>query len=99
MYINELTNCQGLFGEIANCHLENIILDSAIVIGREYVGSLCGMANNVEIIKCSASDSIFGMSYVGGLIGSIENGFINNCYTSCLSLKKVDSQNRVNNEE
>ncbi len=67
---DDSTDCQGLFGSVADSgSLTNITLSNVDVKGRDYVGGLAGESNG-SISNCTVGGTISGGSYVGGLVGS-----------------------------
>lgn len=80
---------QGLFGEIASSGtVKNVILDDAVVIGRNCVGGIAGnklgTIENCRVIKTN----ITGNSLVGGIAGhsanqTIENNMVLNTAITC----------------
>lgn len=80
---------QGLFGEIASSGtVKNVILDDAVVIGRNCVGGIAG--NKLGTIeKCRViNTNITGNSMVGGIAGhsanqTIENNMVLNTAITC----------------
>ena len=61
----------GLFGVIANAHLENIELENAAVTspGGHDIGTLVGRMDSSTVFNCRASGMAEGNETVGGLVG------------------------------
>ena len=71
LYINELTDAQGLFGETYNSILQNVIFKNCNISGGSYVGTLAGAGENVTIKCCSSEGKIVARNnYAGGIIGT-----------------------------
>lgn len=74
-YIKNLTiglpniDYAGLFGGANRATIENVIIDTANITGRDYVGGLSGYGYGVTVNNCSVKGNIWGRQSVGGLIG------------------------------
>lgn len=69
----------GLFGCISeDAQVYDVNITGSSVVGRDYVGLLCGMARSylgdsyTEIDNCSSAGSVVGAEYVGGLVGTLD---------------------------
>lgn len=78
--IGGLVGCNSKSLSISNCHT-----NSTIMTGVDYVGGLIGSVNgSLAMSNCSAeTNQIAGNYYVGGLVGYMENGFSNQCFSTC----------------
>lgn len=89
------TNGVGLFGYINNASISNLRLEisSNGINGGEYVGGICGSANNQCLIqKCSVSGKLTGSSTIGGICGYTNN---NASFEQCYSEGSI-STNKIN---
>ena len=94
LYANRPTqNYVGLFGSGSNktssCIIRNLILDSPVISGKDYVGTLIGYTyypigyiDNIEVYNAVVS----GTSYVGGVIG---------CASQSGNISKINVNNAV----
>ena len=83
LYVNELTNYNGLFGEITYGTYQNITLNNANVKGRDFVGMLFGSINSSTINNCHVNGTVYGENSVGGIAGTCSNcGWVNACSSS-----------------
>ena len=83
LYVSELTNFNGLFGEITHGTYQNIILTNANVKGSHFVGILFGSVSNSKITNCHVNGIVYGENTVGGIAGICSNcGCINMCSSS-----------------
>lgn len=88
------TNGVGLFGYINNASISNLRLEisSNGINGGEYVGGICGSANNQCLIqKCSVSGKLTGSSTIGGICGYTNN---NTSFEQCYSEGSI-STNKI----
>lgn len=76
------TDNVGLFGYASGATLTRIRLSNASVTGRDYVGSLAGVALNTTISYSSAAASIAGVTTVGGLVGVATGSTISQSFSS-----------------
>lgn len=78
------TNYIGLFSSINQATIKNIDIeiDENGIVGKQYVGSLCGRANSSEITGCSVKGYISGDTNVGGLFGNILSSNISKCHVN-----------------
>ena len=83
LYIRELSNEQGLFGNVVGGSYLNVHISNANVKGESYIGILAGYAKNVTIANCHTSGTVHGDSEVGGLVGVCDKcGWVNACSSS-----------------
>ncbi|HRP03109.1 MAG TPA: hypothetical protein PLE30_10730 [Candidatus Kapabacteria bacterium] len=82
LYINRLASDYiGLFGVTQQSEIKSIGLINAIIVGRDYVGTLVGYHNAFAYITdCFSSGVVDGRDYVGGLVGI--NTFFSEIYKS-----------------
>ena len=74
LYVNELSDNQGLFGRVLGGNYLNVVLENADVRGRNCVGMLIGYAGNITVINSRVSGSVYGQNEVGGMLGRNEYG-------------------------
>ena len=86
LYINQTTDCVGLFGSASNAEIKNLKMQNCKVVGGDFhTGNFVGYVNNnVTISNCSAKETeVSGDRYVGGIVGSVgETATITNCYNT-----------------
>lgn len=73
-------NYQGLFGNVYNSTIKNVIIDNCQITGKEYVGGVAGYVSWETIDNCVVTGTISGYGRVGGIGGylyynSIKNSF------------------------
>ena len=75
----------GLFGYIKGAHIYNIGLDSINIIGKEYVGSIVGRAqDSCRVYSSYSTGCVTGYKHVGGFIGAIYyHAGIGHSFTTC----------------
>ena len=69
LYIKKKSKAQGLFAYTLNAKLSNITCTMVNIQGKNYVGTLVGLAAHTTISGCSVSGEISGEKYVGGIVG------------------------------
>lgn len=76
----------GLFENISNAYINNIILEDIKFIANvndekvcTFVGGICGSASDSHIENCKVIGKVKGQNYVGGLIGMSDESKIKNC--------------------
>ena len=70
LYINRISNYQGLFGKIRNAKIHNLFLENVyITTSNVYVGALAGNTDSSEIRDVRVSGEIVGNAAVGGITG------------------------------
>ena len=73
----------GLFGGVNNATISNLGMIGVQLNGEQRVGALVGMCYGVVVItNCYSTGSLTGVQYIGGLVGFIQDGSVNNCYSS-----------------
>ena len=85
LYINRITQYNGLFGFVSGGTLKNVKLEQAQVTGGDnYAGGLVGyLYYSSTATNCSSSGSVSGTFYVGGLIGAQDAySATSSCYSS-----------------
>ncbi len=77
-----VTSRQGLFSEIGDAILENILLEDVQVHGGYYVGGIAGISvSGSEIHNSSVTGEIVSnVNYVGGLAGSANRGLMHRVF-------------------
>ena len=85
IYVNSLSDYQGLFGAIGGAVIKNLGVVASYVKGKNYVGGLTGHSNSGSMItNCYAVLNVegTGTGSVGGLAGCNLNGTITDCYAA-----------------
>ena len=85
LYINRITQYNGLFGFVSGGTLKNVKLEQAQVTGGDnYAGGLVGyLYYSSTATNCSSTGSVSGTFYVGGLIGAQDAySATSSCYSS-----------------
>ena len=81
------TDYHGLFGELANATIENLIIADSFIVGYPTAGILAGFVSSSTIRNCIIQNSTISGGYIetaGGLIGYCNGSTITNCYlTGC----------------
>ena len=84
------TDYIGLFGYISTgADIQNLKLENADYVGKDYVGGFVGYCNNANsITSCAFNGKISGNDYIGGICGYIYNRYqgehdltISDCFT------------------
>ncbi len=86
LYIHRSTTLVGFFHSTNGAIIKNLTLDSFIIEGSAYVGTLVGEAGRydeteisyVTVINCQVNGGL----YIGGLVGSIRAAHVSNCHVS-----------------
>lgn len=71
----------GLFGEAAECQIEDLSIRDADITGGDSVGTVIGDGDDCAVVNSDATGSVSGDRFVGGLIGSTRNGEITDSYS------------------
>ena len=82
LYINNTSNYQGLFGDIEDATIKNLIIDNSIIQPNMIMGSIAGYAENCILENIHITENVEIMStsgYVGGIVG-VAGGSIRDCY-------------------
>ncbi|WP_284730491.1 ZmpA/ZmpB/ZmpC family metallo-endopeptidase-related protein, partial [Bacillus sp. SM2101] len=64
----------GLFGYTSNATIKSLELNDIQITGKNYVGSLIGIAAGttiIENVKLTGNSTVSGANYVGGLVGNV----------------------------
>lgn len=71
----------GLFGYTNGAELNQFILDSAIMKGKNYVGSIVAQAENNTLMKDVTIERsvLFGQYFMGGMAASMKKSVMDNC--------------------
>ena len=78
-----INNDVGFIGYAENAALYDIVIDGAVVEGRDNVGIMIGKSNRSEVTRCSTSGTVTGQNSVGGMIGSdYHTSAISGCYST-----------------
>jgi len=85
----------GLFGKAAYGVIENLGIESGVIIGKEKVAGIAGnLASGATIQRCYNKATLYGNLHVGGMAGMVNLGTsaIRNCYNTGMvySRKVVD---------
>lgn len=71
------TDYVGFFGYVDGATISNLTLKGSQIIGKNYVGILCGKANRSTLTNNAATvDLTKGSGYTGGMIGYISNSTV-----------------------
>jgi len=70
----------GFFGYVNGAEIRNLSVENSFFMGFNYVGGICGRAEEAVIVNCS-SDALVKAVYscAGGIAGQINKGQIKNC--------------------
>lgn len=81
LYINRMTDFQGLFGYVYSGTVRNLTIENAQITGIENMGVLAGYAFEENIENCHVTKSVIKGSgiYLGGLLGYQSDGTTVNC--------------------
>lgn len=81
LYINRMTDFQGLFGYVYSGTVRNLTIENAQITGLENIGVLAGYAFEENIENCHVKKSVINSSgiYLGGLLGYQSDGTTANC--------------------
>lgn len=83
LYINrDNTEFAGLFGNICEGTVQNLVIPDANVSGKQFVGCIAGLVSNGGIVQnCYVSGSISSNEHmaIGGITGTVEGGTVQNC--------------------
>jgi len=74
----------GLFGLVNGAKIQNVGIESGMVIGAQKVAGLVGCAQATKIYNCYNKANISGSSIVGGIVGmgNSSNVVIESCYNT-----------------
>ncbi len=84
----------GLFGSVSDAVIQDLSLESGMVLGNVRVSGLVAIARgSTKILRCSSKVNVTGRGYVGGIVGmaSGTNIEITDCYTSGRSYSPASS--------
>ena len=76
------SDMSGFFDSTEGATIKNFGIDSGMIRGRRYVGSLVGRTMTTTIINCYNNATVRGIEDTGGLVGMLNNSDILNCYNS-----------------
>lgn len=77
-----LGNANGLFGEVRESYIANLLLEEVNISRGSYTGGLAGISYLTEIENVSVTGSIEGTLITGGLAGFTSGSTITNCSSS-----------------
>lgn len=82
LYINSISDNQGLFGVIENASITGIVIgEHSSITGNAQVGGIVGNGTNSTIINCGNNANIIAKGNMGGgIIGRSTNVLINSAY-------------------
>lgn len=85
LYINNSNRFQGLFGDISNATLKQIVLDNVNIKAETYVAGVVGRGKNIKMEECGIentnnSSRIQASDNAGGIAGNIQNSSVKKCY-------------------
>jgi len=66
----------GLFGEVHNSNLTDLLIKNAEVKGDQHVGGIVGYNRESSVTDSSAEIYVSGSGFVGGLIGRLKEGVV-----------------------
>ncbi len=75
----------GLFGKAAYGVIENLGIESGVIVGKEKVAGIAGnLASGATIQRCYNKATLYGNLHVGGIAGMVNIGTstIRNCYNT-----------------
>ena len=80
---NEHDDNIGLFGFTKDAIIRNVVIEDAIISGRDSVGGIIGFADSTTTSNCSFKGKIKGTNInIGGIVGESYNSEIRYCSTS-----------------
>ena len=84
LYMNDIDRimCSGLFGNVTNATIKNVMVVNASVHAFDAVGGIAGMATESAISNCYVSGNVSGRDAVGGVTGLIGQVELSNCYSA-----------------
>jgi hypothetical protein len=77
--INEQLDEIGMFGYTYNATIRDLHFRNARVRGHEYVGTIIGRGEDINLFNCSVDGSVRAYSYAGGMLGWIQNPRVDSC--------------------
>ncbi|KAK3604933.1 hypothetical protein CHS0354_000597 [Potamilus streckersoni] len=82
--VNSDNDYVGMFGRVSNARFTNIRCNVDSIIGRLYVGGLCGSSQNSVFSKVEVTNGkiISSQNSVGGIIGNAVGGYIKNAFSN-----------------
>lgn len=90
LYINRTDSASvGLLGSVANATIKNVTVTNSRIKGGSYVGSIAGLASQVDFENCIASGFVNGYFNTGGVVGF---GFLNNKVLNCHFVGDVNGE-------
>ena len=72
----------GFFHSSEGATIKNFGIESGIIRGRRYVGSIVGRTMTTTILNCYNNATVRGIEDVGGLVGMLNNSDLLNSYNS-----------------
>ena len=93
---NSEYECTGLFGKLSGGTVEDLGIESGIVIGKTKVAGLVGgLTNGSALRRCYNKAFVYAESISGGLVGIVggENCVVENCYNRGEVYAKARSSN------
>ena len=79
---------QGLFGNVYNCTIKNVILANSIITGKHMVGSIVGESHYSSVTNCYVNSDVTikagknnSASY-GGIVGYLSSSTISGCISA-----------------
>ncbi|MBR5569680.1 MAG: hypothetical protein IKW10_02170 [Oscillospiraceae bacterium] len=86
--IGNLTVCDrngftGLFGQVSGATIQNVGVESGLILGNEKVGGIVGsVGSSTTVSGCYNKATVYGNNIVGGIAGRVagSNCTIENCY-------------------
>ena len=76
------SDMSGFFHSSEGATIKNFGIDSGMIRGRRYVGSIVGRTMTTTIINCYNNATVRGIEDTGGLVGMLNNSDLLNCYNS-----------------
>jgi len=73
----------GLFGKVSNATIQNVGIESGVIIGTTKIAAIAAVAGGGTTISCCYNKAmLYGQSHVASMVGMISSGknVIENCY-------------------
>lgn len=89
----------GIFGYLYNATVTNLIIESANISAKQYIGTLSGNAKSSKIIRVGVRNALLegvynNYVYIGGLIGNVAGGvIISECFVDNVTVSAPNSDN------